>query len=185
MKLLVGVLASAVYFGLMSFVASQSFATHQQVQESKANVIAENMKVLHGQNGIWIDDDMDPAERTKLKTKTAKIDKEFLELTSNMIARERERQADLDTLIFWSNLSGYAMCVLAHAFLIVGFCLGACELRRAYRLRQQGKSEPVEIQLGLEGAALKGSFYGFVVFGIALVFYFAYLQFVYPVTSVS
>ena len=46
-------LASLVYVLL---VAEESFAVVQQVEQSKANVIAENMKVIRGTNGFWFPD---------------------------------------------------------------------------------------------------------------------------------
>ena len=165
---------------LTSAGVSAVASAKQPMAASKSHEIADNVKVLNP-NGIFWDDNVKP----ETKAKVVAINEAFVDMTAQMIEQERQRQEDLGSLILWTTVSGYIAFVLAHLFLVFGFWLGGCELLRAYRLRKSGVEQQLEVQLNLEGAAIKGSLYGFLVFGASLVFYFAYLRFVYPITVIE
>jgi len=170
---------------LLIFLGSSGSAqanAAQPVEASKAGGIAENVRILNDlSHGVSWGERAAEANEAKLKA----MNESFLDMTIEMINHEKQRRHELSYVLFWTKLSGYIAFIAAHLFLIFGFLLGGCELLRAYRLRKKGAAEQLEIQLNLEGAAIKGSLYGFLVFGVSLVFYFAYLRFVYPVTVVE
>jgi hypothetical protein len=132
----------------------------QAVEKSNSSAIADNITIL-SQRYSLIDDNGENSYSRKIEDMYSR----FFDLTMDMIEREKARQRELESLISWSNLCGNIAAIFAHLFLLLGTGLGLVELRRAYTLRQRGFSEALEIQIGLEGAAIKSSMYGFLVFG--------------------
>ena len=172
---------SAVLFFCFVFAWQSTVdAARQVVEKSQASAIAENISVL---GNVYIEDD-DPL-REEWDKQVREIHLGFTALTLDLIKREADRQREVDVAIWWTNLGGHVAAIFAHLFLLLGVILGSSELRRAYALRRKGANEPVEIQIGLEGAAIKSTMYGFLVFGASLVVYFGYLQYVYPLESVG
>lgn len=136
---------------------------------------------------------------------------EVARLVANMdrYTWERERLKQVKTHVFWTNVIGYVIAVIAHGLLAVGIGAAITEFRNAERMRNEARqmkytqktltieettgeaeakreieTEGTEVKLSLEGIAVKTSLNGLVLLLVALAFYFLYLKFVFPITVV-
>ena len=90
------------------------------------------------------------------------------------------------------NKSAFAMsgtmsvivCWVAHILLALAVLAAAVEFIRAMQTRQKA-SENQELRVSLEGIALKTSMHGTLLLVLAMLFYYLFLKFVYPVTIVT
>ncbi len=99
---------------------------------------------------------------------------------------ERDTQilAERRQTLAWTNWISRGIFVVVHV--ILGFALWAArrEFLEARRTRDKSR-EQHEVNVSLEGVALKTSLQGVLLLGFALGFYFLYLKFVYPIVEVG
>ncbi|MCI0627620.1 MAG: hypothetical protein L0387_39220 [Acidobacteria bacterium] len=84
-----------------------------------------------------------------------------------------------------TNGIGYVICFVAHVILGIALWSAVREFNAASKRRKKADEAPTELQVSLEGVALKTSLHGTILLVLALVFYFMYLQFVYKVVEVD
>jgi hypothetical protein len=99
---------------------------------------------------------------------------------------ERDTQilAERRQTLAWTNWISRGIFVVVHV--ILGFALWAArrEFLDAQRTRAKSR-EQHEVNVSLEGVALKTSLQGVLLLGFALGFYFLYLKFVYPIAEIG
>ncbi len=77
---------------------------------------------------------------------------------------------------------GMIIFVTVHIMVVMGIGAAMYELRQAHNARKRAEQQETNIQISLEGIALKTSLQGVLLLAFALAFYFLYLKFVFPVT---
>lgn len=124
--------------------------------------------------------------------------------------REVERLKEVTRVFDWQHVSTIVVFFFAHLLLIAGLAAAWSEFASAAALRRAAQTQPAttpraetqpqpgagsqpspervdpihELQLGLQGVALKTSLHGLLILLVAMGFYFLYLKFVYPISAV-
>ncbi len=77
---------------------------------------------------------------------------------------------------------GYVIAIVVHLLLIIAISVALSEIKTSKLAASQvGQNE---INLGLDGIAIKTKFIGVLLLGMAMIFYFLYLKYVYPITVI-
>ncbi|MBL8900829.1 MAG: hypothetical protein JNM84_24570 [Planctomycetes bacterium] len=93
-------------------------------------------------------------------------------------AKKRQREIDR------TNQIGLAIFGVVHVMLVLAMVAAGLEFASARRIRRTRSGEQTQIEVGLEGVALRTSLQGILLLTVALGFYFLYLRFVYPIVEV-
>ncbi|HEX2837534.1 MAG TPA: hypothetical protein VHN77_05355 [Phycisphaerales bacterium] len=107
------------------------------------------------------------------------------EVQAAALRREIEKYREIRTELFYTNWIGRIVFLVAHGVLALGLWMAAHEFRAAQAGRRKAEDQAQEIKLSLEGIALKTALHGVVIMAFAMGFYFLYLKFVYPITTVG
>jgi hypothetical protein len=81
----------------------------------------------------------------------------------------------------WNDRQSVFISIIAHLLLLLGVGAAYYEFRHAMKLREKAHKQD-EINVGLEGVALKTSLRAIWLLVSAFVFYFLYIKFVYTIT---
>lgn len=98
--------------------------------------------------------------------------------------RETEILSEHKSTIAATNVIGYLICIVAHLLLALAVWAAIREYREAARQRKT-RNVSQELQLSLEGISLKTSLHGTILLVLAIVFYFMYVKFIYPISTVD
>lgn len=96
------------------------------------------------------------------------------------IATDLENQS----LVRRTNAWSWCICWIAHIVLAIATVAAVVEYFSAYTLRTTS-TENTELTIGTDGVSLKTSIHATVILAVALVFYFMYLSYVYPITVIE
>lgn len=102
------------------------------------------------------------------------------------IEREIEKYGEIRAELLYTNWIGRFIFVVAHLVLGMGLWMSMHEFRAANARRREAKTvTQQELSISMEGVALKTTLHGTFIMVLALVFYFLYLKFVFPVVVVG
>ena len=99
---------------------------------------------------------------------------------------ETQKIEEARQVIARTNRTALIGSIVVHLAVLVGFAAALAEFRHARRLRLQGAELPQqELQIGLEGVAVKTNLYGLLILLIASGLYLIFLKFVYPIQVIG
>ena len=108
------------------------------------------------------------------------IAKEYKAYVIALMEREKEKMEERRQVVRWTNRISCFIFVIVHGFIGFGFWAALREFRHANKTRAIIPDKQ-ELQVSLQGIALKTSLHGTILLAISLVLYFLYLKFVYPI----
>jgi len=82
------------------------------------------------------------------------------------------------------NTESFVVFVSAHIVLLLGLIAAATEFLRARKTRKDADKQ-TDLNVSLQGIALKTSLHGTILLALSISFYFLYLKFVYPITAIG
>jgi hypothetical protein len=133
---------------------------------------------------------LDPSEGTKdllvLINLVGSDDPEITAAVKQFIiaqfGRERQILQERRNVLKHHYTVGMVIFITVHLVVVIGIGAAIYEFRQAHKTRKRAEQQETEIQVSLEGIALKTSLQGVLLLGFALAFYFLYVEFVFPVT---
>jgi hypothetical protein len=99
------------------------------------------------------------------------------------ITRQMDALKENKSAFAMSGTMSIIVCWVAHILLAWAVIAATVEFIRALQTRRKA-SESQELRVSLEGIALKTSLHGTFLLVIAMLFYYLFLKFVYPITVV-
>lgn len=161
---------SILLFLVISILSSQAaWAKSSAVQKPSTQEIVELMNLYY-------------SNREK---PNSDLETNFQTFVVRAIEAENTRIDQLEKVLWWSNLSSNITFIVAHVFLVLGVMVAYRQFQQSTHLRKKGKDQPVDIELKLEGMAMKGVNSAYLILLAALFFYLMYLKFVYPIVVVG
>jgi hypothetical protein len=103
--------------------------------------------------------------------------------TIAFITRQKETLREHRAAFAASGTMSVVVCWVAHILLAWAIVAATIEFIHALKTRQKA-SEVQELRVSLEGIALKTSLHGTLLLVLAMLFYYLFLKFVYPITVV-
>jgi hypothetical protein len=105
-------------------------------------------------------------------------------LLLSQLERDTQILAERRQTLAWTNWISRGIFVVVHVILAFALWAARREFLEARRTRDKSR-EQHEVNVSLEGVALKTSLQGVLLLGFALGFYFLYLKFVYPIAEIG
>jgi hypothetical protein len=101
------------------------------------------------------------------------------------MSREAEKLTEHKKVFAASGTMSVVVFWAAQVLLAWAIIAASIEFWRAQKVRTKAATEMQELRVSLEGLALKTSMHGTFLLGIAMLFYYLFLKFVYPITLVG
>ena len=105
--------------------------------------------------------------------------------TIAFINREKEKLLEHKQAFADSGIMSITICWVAHILLVWALLAATIEYICALVTRKRASAQMQELSVSLEGIALKTSLHGTLLLGIAMIFYFLFLKYVYPITVIA
>ena len=156
------------------------FSATINISDIEADAVLDHISEL-----IRDPDDFNLSESDEIKV--LELRKEYLSFLTEWLKYYRGALKENKSVQLTYNWMSYAIAIFVHIFLILGLYAGWQEFRQSYQLRKAAKIklDQQEIQINLNGIAIKTSFLGLIIMVSSLVLYFAFLNFVFPIVEIG